>query len=173
MNNQTPEIILAAVQQNGLALEYAKEQNHEICLAAVKQNGWALKDVKNQTADICLAAIKENGCAVEYVQNPTKELYVDAVNSNIKALQHITNKDIITIICNSLNILYLPSNANHRDLIIRCIDGKYRCWIGCQENISIENLICRIHNDEGGLDENPHRKYYIDFLKEHNLYNVA
>ena len=133
----------------------------------------ALAYVKKQTTDICLAAIKENGCALEYVQKPTKELYVDAVNSNIMALQHITDKDIINSICNSLDILYLPSNINHRDLIIKFIDGEYRCWIGCQENISIKQLIWNIHNNEGGLEENPHRQYYIDFLKEHNLYDVA
>jgi len=37
---------LAAVRQNGLALQYVKEQIEEICLAAVKQNGLALQYVK-------------------------------------------------------------------------------------------------------------------------------
>ena len=40
---QTVELCLAAVQQNGLALQYIKEQTLELCLAAVKQNNHALK----------------------------------------------------------------------------------------------------------------------------------
>ena len=38
MKEQTPEICLAAVQQNGRALMYVKEQTSDICLAAIKQN---------------------------------------------------------------------------------------------------------------------------------------
>ena len=38
--NQTPDICLAAVKQDGYALQYVKEQTPDICLAAVKQNGW-------------------------------------------------------------------------------------------------------------------------------------
>lgn len=68
----TPElqqIRLAAVQQNGLALQFINEQKdvpntcnetvsmHQICLAAVKQNGLALRFVSNKTEEICVAAV--------------------------------------------------------------------------------------------------------------------
>jgi len=43
------------------------DQTPEICLAAVKQNGCALKYVIEQTPEICLAAVKQDGCALEYV----------------------------------------------------------------------------------------------------------
>ena len=43
---------LEAVKQNGLALEYVKEQTKEICLEAVKQDGYALQYVKEQTPEI-------------------------------------------------------------------------------------------------------------------------
>ena len=59
VQNQTPEICLAAVQQNGYAIAYVKEQTTDICLAAVKQNGLALKYVKEQTPEICSAAVQE------------------------------------------------------------------------------------------------------------------
>ena len=36
---------LAAVKQNGYALQYVSEQTEEICLAAVKQDGYALQYV--------------------------------------------------------------------------------------------------------------------------------
>lgn len=64
---QTPEICLAAVQQDGLALEFIKEQTPKICLAAVKEGGLALKYVKKQTPEICLAAVKENEAALPCV----------------------------------------------------------------------------------------------------------
>ena len=39
---------LKAVEQNGYALQYVKEQTEAICLKAVEQNGDALKYVKEQ-----------------------------------------------------------------------------------------------------------------------------
>jgi len=44
--HQSPEICMQAVQQNGDALEFVKEQTLEICLAAVNQNGRGLLFVK-------------------------------------------------------------------------------------------------------------------------------
>ena len=40
----------------------------EICLAAVKQNGRALEFVKNQTPEICFVAMKQDGRALEFVK---------------------------------------------------------------------------------------------------------
>ena len=39
---------MAAVTQNGMALEYVEEQTPEICMAAVTQNGRAIKYVKDR-----------------------------------------------------------------------------------------------------------------------------
>jgi len=58
---------LAAVSQNGYALEYVKNKTPEICLAAVNQNGLALQFVKNQTPELCLAAVNQNGNALKYI----------------------------------------------------------------------------------------------------------
>jgi hypothetical protein len=52
--NQTEEICLAAVKQNGLALEYVHDQTEEICLAAINQIPYASRYKKNQT--ICIIA---------------------------------------------------------------------------------------------------------------------
>jgi len=43
VKKKTPEICLAAVQQNGLALEFVNDQTPEICMAAVQQNELATK----------------------------------------------------------------------------------------------------------------------------------
>ena len=173
VEHQNAEICMAAVKQAGFALQYVKEQTLDICMTAVKQHGLALQYVKQQTKDICVNAIKNHEDALQYVQEQTEDLCLDAVNRDIMTLKYIKDKTILNSICNSLNIIYLPSNANHKDLIIRFIDGKYRCWIGCQKDISVDTLILQIYNTNGGLPENPHRQHYIDFLKKHNLYNIA
>jgi hypothetical protein len=69
-----------AVQQNGLALKFAKADFlfHEyptICKLAVQQNGWALKFVKQEEISLHdLSAICR--LAVQYVNNNTNEKIV-------------------------------------------------------------------------------------------------
>jgi len=58
---------LAAINQNGYALKYVKEQTTKICLAAVSKDGDALQFVKKQTEKICLAAVCQNDYALQYV----------------------------------------------------------------------------------------------------------
>ena len=47
--NRHQRFVSEAVKQNGLSLEFVKEQTPEICLESVKQNGLYLKFVKEQT----------------------------------------------------------------------------------------------------------------------------
>ena len=173
IKEQTDEICLEAVKQNGLALQYVKKQTPEICLEAVKNNASTLRYVQQQTNEMCLEAVKQNGYALQYVKEQTEEICIKAVNINISTIIYIQDANILKNVCNTLNILYLPANNNHRELILNFFNGEYRCWIGCQGNMSLDTLIWRIYNTNGGLEENPHRQHYIDFLKKHNLYNVA
>ena len=46
------EEAIKAVEKDGYALKYVKEQTPEICIKAVEQNGLALKYVKEQTPEI-------------------------------------------------------------------------------------------------------------------------
>ena len=65
---------LDMVMEDGMRLEYIKNQTKEICLAAVMVNAWALQFVKEQTSEICMAAMKRNGYALKYVKDQTPEL---------------------------------------------------------------------------------------------------
>ena len=60
---------LKAVERNGYALQYVKDQTPDICLKAVEVDGDALRYVKDQTPDICLKAVERNGYALRFV-NP-------------------------------------------------------------------------------------------------------
>ena len=92
VDKQTPELCLAAVQEEGCTLKLVEEQTHDICLAAVQENGWALEYVKNQTPEICLAAIKKNGFALQFVKEQTHEICLTAVQQNPEAKKYIRIK---------------------------------------------------------------------------------
>ena len=89
VNEQTAAICLAAVKQDVCALKYVKEQTEKICLAAVKQNGFALQYVNEQTEKICLAAVKQNWCALKYVKAQTEKICLAAVEQAGYALQYV------------------------------------------------------------------------------------
>jgi hypothetical protein len=73
---------LAAVEQNGVALQYVSEalRTAELCLAAVEQNGYALQYVPNalRTAEIYVAVIKN-------VDEDDIEGFLEAVPKALKA----------------------------------------------------------------------------------------
>ena len=55
------ETNLREVKQYGRwNLRFIQEQTPEVCLAAVQQSGWALQFVKVQTPELCLVAIKHD-----------------------------------------------------------------------------------------------------------------
>ena len=80
------------VQQNGLALEYVKDQTEEICKLAVKQNSSAFKYVKDQTEEICKLAVQQNGSVLKYFNEQTDELCKLAVKQNGLAFHFVKNQ---------------------------------------------------------------------------------
>jgi hypothetical protein len=51
------------------------EQTLEICLEAVKNNGFALIFVKKQTPKICLEAFKQDCNALQYINDESITLF--------------------------------------------------------------------------------------------------
>lgn len=91
------EIVLAAVNNNGHALEYASEKlrdNHNMVLAAVNNNGGALKFASKWWRDdygIVSAAIKSNGWALGYASKRLRRdaaLVLKAVEFNGETFQY-------------------------------------------------------------------------------------
>lgn len=60
---------LHRVSLDGYQLEHSPIQTPEICLAAVKQNGVALKFVRNQTPELCMMAVEQYGFMLCYVRD--------------------------------------------------------------------------------------------------------
>lgn len=91
------EVVLFAVEQNGLALQYASDElkkNEEIVTIAVKQNGLALQHAdEGLKADegIVRLALEQNGLALRYADDglrKDKEFVRLAVQQNPKAIAY-------------------------------------------------------------------------------------
>ena len=83
---------LEAVEADGYALQYVKEQTEAICLKAVEADGYALRYVKEQTEAICLKAVERNGYALQYVKEQTEAICLKAVEADGYALRYV--KDV-------------------------------------------------------------------------------
>jgi hypothetical protein len=92
VKKQTPKLCLEAIKKNGRALRFVKEQTPELCLAAIKKNGRALRFVKEQTPELCFEAVKQNGMALEFVKEQTPELCLEAINQAGWALYFVKEK---------------------------------------------------------------------------------
>lgn len=66
--NVNSEFCMAIVQEDGLVLQFVKEQTSEICMAAVRQKGIALKYVKEQTSEIIEVALHSNPSAKKFIR---------------------------------------------------------------------------------------------------------
>ena len=96
MKNQTEEICLETVKQEGYALEFCEYKTLEICLAAVRCCSGAVQDVGEQSDDdynkIVLEAINTDGTVLEYVKNQTEEICLIAVKQIFMALEYVKNQ---------------------------------------------------------------------------------
>ena len=129
-NNQTPEICMEAVKQNGRALQYVREQNKDICMEAMKQSGRALQYVNNQTPEICMEAVEQNGLALQYVREQNKDICMEAIKQNGHALQFVKiyDKDVYKLAYKIKNVEILKyinfDIISIKDLVER-IETKY------------------------------------------------
>jgi hypothetical protein len=82
VEEQTPELCLAAVLFQGKALHFVKDQTPALCFAAVELMPWTLQYVREQTPELCLAAVKRQGDMLEYVKEQTPEICMAAVEQN-------------------------------------------------------------------------------------------
>ena len=107
----TTEIYLAAVKQNGWALQFVPMElrTPEICLAAIKQNGWALQFVPMElcSSEICLLAVKQNGSVLEYV--PTK---LRSLEICLEAVKH-----------SGWTLLYVPTELRSSEVCLAAVNN--------------------------------------------------
>jgi hypothetical protein len=101
-----PVICMEAVKQDGLALQFVKEQTDLICMEAVKQDCLALQFVKEQTDLICMEAVKQDGLALQFVKKQTKDICIQAIKNKRMVLKYVNIEfnDICLIYIIKLNL---------------------------------------------------------------------
>jgi hypothetical protein len=116
------EVVLAAVNQCGWALEHASAElrnDKEVVLAAVNQNGWALRYASQELQndkEVVLAAVTKHGSALENaseeLQN-NKEVCLVAVWQNKQSYEDLNESMHIRLIRDRLTATKLSIlNAN-------------------------------------------------------------
>ncbi|HIE5541058.1 TPA: DUF4116 domain-containing protein, partial [Clostridioides difficile] len=112
------------------ALQFVKEQTPEICILAVKQNGLALYWVKKQTEEICIKSVMQNGMALQYVVEKTKEICMRALKQNKHAIKYVKEKgDYLK----EFGIRYLEAPEDGSEVIAIKEDDQWLFSIGCQK----------------------------------------
>jgi hypothetical protein len=91
IKNPSEALLLAAVKQDGQAIEYIKNPSETVINEAFKTYVGALKYMKNPSEAVQLAAVKRNGYAIEHIENPSEALQLAAVERNGAAIRYIKN----------------------------------------------------------------------------------
>ena len=69
------EYLINMLKEDGMALKGCYKQTPKMCIAAVEQNGLALQYVKiHKSRRICIAAVKQNPDALQFVDVITDEI---------------------------------------------------------------------------------------------------
>lgn len=119
---------LENVRRDGLWVRHlsVKEQTHQICIEAVKQNGMAIQHIIEQTPEICLTAVRSNGMALSHIKHKTTDIVVEAIKTTPGAIHYsVKNLELCLLAIKSqykinssdYNISYLSSFniSNHSD----------------------------------------------------------
>jgi hypothetical protein len=72
---------MAAVIQDGLALEYVLDKTDKICEIAIKNNPYAIRYVPKQTLELCCLAVKENPKAIKFIDK-LDPILIDAISEH-------------------------------------------------------------------------------------------
>ena len=91
IKNPSEQVQLAAVEHYGIVLRYIKNPSEQVQLAAVKQDGYAIRYIKNPSEQMQLAAVRQNGLAITDIKNPSEQVKLAAVRENGMAIEYIKN----------------------------------------------------------------------------------
>jgi hypothetical protein len=96
--NPNEEMQLKIISQDGLAIKEIIKlgiiPSKAVQLAAVKDNGHAIQFIKNPSEEVQVAAVKKYGDAIVWIKNPSEVVQLAAVQDE-GAISYIINKGII------------------------------------------------------------------------------
>ena len=123
-----------------------------------------IKDLTIKNSNICKSNIKKSNI---------KNSYIKKSNIENSELTKASIKNNVTIVdCNLTGKITMPFKdifqyqCRYRLLTaILTKNNKILYTIGCKHNITEREFVDLIHNEDGGLEKNPHRKEYLRLIK--------
>ena len=91
IKNPSEQVQLAAVEHYGIVLRYIKNPSEQVQLSAVKQDGYAIRYIKNPSEQMQLVAVRQNGLSIVDIKNPSEQVKLAAVRENGMAIEYIEN----------------------------------------------------------------------------------
>ena len=91
-------------------------------------------------------------------------------NARVYGNAKVYNWEIIGEISMSYKDIFQHQCRNRMLTAILTDNNKILYTIGCQNNITKEQFLDRIYHENGGIEENPHRKEYLKLIKYIEMY---
>lgn len=82
---------LAAVKQDGEAIQHIDHPSVAVQLEAVQQNSFTIQHIMNPSEAVQLEAVKRHGEAIQHIENPSEEVQIAAVRKDPFSIQFIEN----------------------------------------------------------------------------------
>ena len=100
IKKQQFELIHMLLNVDGTTIQYIKEPTEEMMLQAVKQNGMAIQYIlpMKQTEEIKWAAIKNNPFCFEFVYEPTMPMWLKALQAEMPEDEELAKKHPVKVI---------------------------------------------------------------------------
>lgn len=87
------EVNFLAINLDGMNLEFYNKIDEDLIMDGVSQNGLALQFVKNQTIEICLCAVRQNSSSYQFCQfKDNEKLLTIVLNDNGKMIEYSSTK---------------------------------------------------------------------------------
>ncbi len=141
-----------------LSLKGVREQTPELCLSAVKENGLNLKYVFVQTEEICMAAILQNPRATVYLEKYFQDLIIDLIDQRPDYIWHVSKPTIEiceAIIMKGAPLHSIPAKMRTTKIILQSLK---RDGLGLRDVTDQTLEMCQV-----AIDNDP---YSIQFVKE-------
>ena len=163
-------------------ISYSNVYKSDICESHTENSH--IEDLTIKNSYICKSNIKNSNIKNSYIKKSNIEKS-NIKKSNIK-FANIENSELTKAIIKN-NVTIVDGNLTGkitmpfkdifqyqcRNRLLTAIlteDDKILYTIGCKHNITEEEFIDLIYNENGGLDENPHREEYLKLIPAIELY---
>ena len=122
--------VLPHLRRDGLSLAYVRDRDKEIIMTALQQNGMALHYVDRavQDKEMVMAAVSQNGMALEYAVIKDREVVMTAVRQNGRALQYAgewseDEEVVLTAVLQNGYAIHFTLNRNPKLLLYASVNG--------------------------------------------------